>query len=77
MQLAGQPVALLGDRQRGIALAGGYGGVIYQYDDATREFRVSATHRMAPEHFEAVRAAPIRLGEGAVGMKASLTWAAS
>ena len=48
-------------------LAGAYGGVIYEYDDASQEFHVSASHRMAPEHFEAVRAAPIRIGEGAVG----------
>jgi signal transduction histidine kinase/CheY-like chemotaxis protein len=49
-------------------LAGAHGGGIYEYDEASQEFHVSATHRMAPEHFDAVRAAPIRLGESALGL---------
>ena len=53
---------------RAVDLSGAHGGAIYEYDEASQEFHVSATHRMAPEHFEAVRAAPIRLGEGAVGL---------
>jgi hypothetical protein len=48
-------------------LAGAYGGVIYEYDDASRKFRVSASHRMTPEHLEAVRATLILLGEDVVG----------
>jgi signal transduction histidine kinase/DNA-binding response OmpR family regulator len=53
---------------RATDLSGAHGGVIYEYDEASQEFHVSATHRMAPEHLEAVRAAPIKLGEGAVGL---------
>ena len=53
---------------RAADLSGAHGGVIYEYDEASQEFHVSATHRMAPEHLEAVRAAPIKLGEGAVGL---------
>jgi signal transduction histidine kinase/CheY-like chemotaxis protein len=53
---------------RATDLAGADGGVIYEFDDASQEFHVAATQRMAPEHFEAVRAMPIKLGEGAVGL---------
>jgi signal transduction histidine kinase/DNA-binding response OmpR family regulator/HAMP domain-containing protein len=49
-------------------LTGAYGGVIYEYDEASQEFHVSASYRMTPEHYEAVRATPIRLGEGAIGL---------
>ncbi|MBI4247602.1 MAG: response regulator [Candidatus Rokubacteria bacterium] len=48
-------------------LAGASGGGIYEYDPASQTFHVSAAHRMTPEHFEALRANPIRLGEGVVG----------
>jgi GAF domain-containing protein len=44
--------------------------VIYEYDDASEEFHVRATHRMAPEQFEVLRASPVRLGQGAVGQAA-------
>jgi signal transduction histidine kinase/CheY-like chemotaxis protein len=53
---------------RATDLSGAHGGVIYEYHEASQEFHVSATHRMAPEYLEAVRAAPIRLGEGALGL---------
>ena len=53
---------------RATDLSGADGGVIYEYDEASQEFQVSASHQMAPEHLEAVRAAPIKLGEGAVGL---------
>ena len=52
-------------------LADASGGVIYEFDEASQEFHVAATNRMAPEHLEAVRAVPIRLGEGAVGQAGS------
>ena len=53
---------------RAVQLSGTHGGgVIYEYDEVSQEFHVRATHRMAEEHFEALRATPIRLGEGAVG----------
>ena len=53
---------------RATDLSGAHGGVIYEYDEASGEFHVSASYRMAPEHFDAVRSAPIKLGEGAVGL---------
>jgi signal transduction histidine kinase/DNA-binding response OmpR family regulator/HAMP domain-containing protein len=52
---------------RAVQLSGGDGGIIYEFDEATRTFHVRVTHRIAPEHLAAVRAAPFRLGEGAVG----------
>ena len=52
---------------RAVALAGTDGGVIYEYHEATQDFHASASHGMAPEHLEAVRAAPIKMGEGTVG----------
>jgi signal transduction histidine kinase len=42
-------------------------GIIYEFDEETQTFRFTATHKTAPEHLEAVRAAPIRLGESAIG----------
>jgi signal transduction histidine kinase len=42
-------------------------GIIYEFDEETQTFRSTATHKTAPEHLEAVQAAPIRLGEGAIG----------
>jgi signal transduction histidine kinase len=50
-----------------VQLSGTGSGVIYEYDDATQEFHLRASHRMEHELVEAIRAAPIRLGEGATG----------
>ena len=47
-----------------IQLSGTSGGVIYEYDDATQEFHLRASHRMEDEFVEAIRATPIRLGRG-------------
>jgi class 3 adenylate cyclase len=44
---------------------------VYEYDEATQEFHPRATRQMGDELLEAVRAAPIRLGEGAVGRAAA------
>ena len=55
---------------RAAQLSGTVGGVIYEYEDASQEFHVRATHRMAPEQFEALRATPVRLGQGAIGQAA-------
>jgi GAF domain-containing protein len=46
------------------------GGVIYEYDEAAEGFLLRASHRMEEELVEELRAAPIRLGEGAVGRAA-------
>ena len=55
-----------------VQLSGTDGGVIYEYDEATQEFLLRASHRMEEELLEELRAAPIRLGEGAVGRAATI-----
>ena len=52
---------------RAVQLSGSDQGVVYEFDEATQTFHQRATHQMTAEHVEAVRAAPIRLGEGAIG----------
>jgi GAF domain-containing protein len=50
-----------------VQLSGTDCGVIYEYDEATKEFHLRASHRMEEEAVEAVRSTPVRLGEGATG----------
>jgi GAF domain-containing protein/DNA-binding response OmpR family regulator len=57
---------------RAVQLAGASGGLVYEYDDATQEFRLRASHRIEAELVEVLRAAPVRLGEGAAGRAATL-----
>jgi len=57
---------------RAVELSGTDGGIIYEYDEGTQEFYLRATHRTEDELVEAVRAAPMRLGEGAVGRAAAI-----
>ena len=52
---------------RAVQLSGSDEGVVYEFDEATQTFHQRATHQITPEHAEAVRTAPIRLGEGAMG----------
>ncbi|PYM55353.1 MAG: hypothetical protein DMD79_23115, partial [Candidatus Rokuibacteriota bacterium] len=52
---------------RAVQLSGSNQGIVYEFQEDTQSFHARATHRITPEHLEAVRAAPIRLGEGAVG----------
>jgi signal transduction histidine kinase len=66
------PTVLTTIVDRAVQLSGAHSGVIYEYDDATQEFHPRTTYRMAEEHFEALRATPLRLGEGAVGKAAEL-----
>ena len=47
-----------------VQLSGTDSGVIYEYDEAREEFHLRASHRMEEELVEALRAEPIRLGEG-------------
>jgi len=49
---------------RAVQLSGTDCGVIYEYDEGTQEFHLRASHRMEDELVEALRAEPIRLGEG-------------
>jgi signal transduction histidine kinase len=54
-----------------VELTGSDSGAIYEYDESAREFQLRATHQMEEELIEALRANPIRLGEGAVGRAAA------
>jgi signal transduction histidine kinase len=51
-------------------LAGADGCSIYEYDEATEEFRLRATHNFEPALTEAIRATPLRKGEGVMGRAA-------
>jgi two-component system, NtrC family, sensor kinase len=55
---------------RATQLAGMDGGSIWEYDDAREEFHLHATDRQPRELVEALRATPIRKGEGALGQLA-------
>ena len=55
-----------------VQLSGTDGGVIYEYDEGREEFELRASHRMEEEVFEALKATPIRLGQGATGQAATL-----
>jgi two-component system, NtrC family, sensor kinase len=57
---------------RAVQLSGTLGGVIYEYKDSTQEFHVRATHLMAREQYEVLRATPVHLGQGAVGQAAAI-----
>jgi len=57
---------------RAVELSATEGGVIYEYDEETREFNLTASHHMHAELTEALQATPIQLGEGAVGEAASM-----
>ena len=53
-----------------VQLSGTHGGVIYEYDETTQEFHLRASHRIEDEVVEAIKATPVRLGEGATGRAA-------
>jgi signal transduction histidine kinase len=55
-----------------VQLSGTDGGVIYEYDESREEFELRASHRMEEEVFEALKATPIRLGQGATGQAATI-----
>jgi two-component system NtrC family sensor kinase len=55
---------------RAVQLSGTSGGGIYEYDEATQEIRLQASHRTEEELVEVLRARPVRLGEGATGQAA-------
>ncbi len=52
---------------RAVQLSGSNNGIAYEFEEASQSFHARATHDVTPEHLEALRTAPIRLGEGAVG----------
>ncbi len=55
---------------RAIQLSATSGGVIYEYDEVAHEFHLRGSHRLEEELVDVLRAAPIHLGEGAVGKAA-------
>jgi signal transduction histidine kinase len=55
---------------RASQLANCDGGAIYEYDDATQEFHIRATHNLDPAMVAALRASPLHRGEGAMGRAA-------
>jgi two-component system, NtrC family, sensor kinase len=57
---------------RAVELSATQGGVIYEYDEQTREFHLTASHHMHAELNDALQATPIQLGEGAVGQAAAM-----
>jgi signal transduction histidine kinase len=57
---------------RAVRLSGASGGVIYEYDETTQELSISAAHGLDRDLGELLRAAPLRLGEGAAGRAAAL-----
>ena len=52
---------------RAVQLSGSDQGIVYEFDEGSEIFHARATHRVTPEHLDTVSAAPIRLGEGAIG----------
>jgi GAF domain-containing protein len=55
---------------RATTLAGMDGGAIYEYDETREEFYLHTADRLPNELVEALRVAPIRKGEGALGRMA-------
>src|SRR5262245_44106992 len=53
-----------------VQLSGTSGGVIYEYDEVAEGFLLRASYRMEEALVEALRGAPIRVGEGATGRAA-------
>jgi PAS domain S-box-containing protein len=55
---------------RATELAGVDGGALYEYDEAREEFHLHTTDRLPAELADALRAAPVPKGEGAIGQLA-------
>jgi signal transduction histidine kinase len=53
-----------------VQLSGTDCGIIYEYDEPTREFHLRASYQMEQELVDAYRATPLRIGEGATGRAA-------
>jgi two-component system sensor histidine kinase/response regulator len=53
-----------------VQLSGTDAGTIYEYDEQSQVFTLRAAHQMEEQLVDALRANPIRLGEGAVGRAA-------
>src|SRR5207245_4606342 len=57
---------------RASQLAGGAGCSIFEYDAAAQQFELRATHNDDTEFVEALRAVPLRKGEGLMGRAAEM-----
>lgn len=55
---------------RAVELSGAIGGVMYEYDEAAGQFGVRGAHHADDELIAVLRASPVRLGEGAIGVAA-------
>jgi GAF domain-containing protein len=55
-----------------VQLSGTSGGIIYEYDESTQTFHLRASYQMEDEVIEAIKATPVRLGEGATGRAATI-----
>jgi signal transduction histidine kinase len=55
---------------RAVQLSGTDCGIIYEYDEPTREFHLRASYQMEEELVNAYQASPLRLGQGATGRAA-------
>ena len=57
---------------RASQLAGAAGCSIWEYDEGAQQFELRATHNYAAEFVEALRAVPLRKGEGLMGRAAEM-----
>ena len=55
---------------RAVEFSGAAAGMIYEFEEAAREFRFRTSHAAAAELAEKLKALPIRYGEGAIGRAA-------
>lgn len=58
---------------RAVEFSGAAAGVIYEYDEESRQFHFRTSHGAEPELAQRLTARPIRFGEGAVGRAAITT----
>jgi signal transduction histidine kinase len=55
-----------------VQLSGTSGGVIYEFDEAAKEFHLRASFRMEGEIVQALQVTPVRPGQGATGQMATV-----
>lgn len=65
------PTVLTTIVSRAVQFSNAQGGLIYEYDASRKQFELRATHGTPPRLIAALQAAPIALGEGALGRAAA------
>ena len=65
------PTVLTSVVSHAVELSGSDAGAIYEYDDATEEFHLRASHQMEEQLAQALRLNPIHFGSGTVGRAAA------